>query len=108
MKISAALFLGAALGAVGLAGCDMAIRQDMADQPKNRPLSPSEFFTDGRAARPLIGGTVARGSVDNDGYNVPKEYAGDPLPVDEKLLQRGEERYQIFCTPFPGLEGHCN
>src|SRR5882762_9750859 len=63
MKISAALLLGVALGAAGLAGCDMAIRQDMADQPKNRPLSPSEFFTDGRSARhgafdqrPRIGG----------------------------------------------------
>ncbi len=108
MKISAALFLGVVLGAVGLAGCDMAIRQDMADQPKNRPLSPSEFFTDGRSARPLIEGTVARGSVDNDVYNVPKEYAGYPLPVDEKLLERGEDRYKVFCTPCHGLQGDGN
>jgi len=108
MKISAALFLGVALGAVGLAGCDMAIRQDMADQPKNRPLSPSEFFTDGRSARPLIESTVARGSVDNDVYNVPKEYAGYPLPVDEKLLERGEDRYKVFCTPCHGLQGDGN
>jgi mono/diheme cytochrome c family protein len=109
MKISATLFLGVALvGAVGLAGCDMSIRQDMAEQPKNRPLSPSEFFTDGRSARPLIEGTVARGSLDNDAYNVSKEYAGYPLPVDEKLLQRGEDRYKVFCTPCHGLQGDGN
>jgi len=108
MKISAALLLGVALGAAGLAGCDMAIRQDMADQPKNRPLSPSEFFTDGRSARPLIEGTVARGSVDNDAYNVSKEYAGYPLPVDEKLVERGEDRYKVFCTPCHGLQGDGN
>ncbi len=108
MKISAALWIGVTLAALGLAGCDMAIRQDMADQPKNRPLSPSEFFTDGRSARPLIENTVARGSVDNDVYNVPKEYAGYPLPVDEKLLQRGEDRYKIFCTPCHGLQGDGN
>ena len=37
MKTSASLFIGAALCAVVLSGCDMALRQDMADQPKNRP-----------------------------------------------------------------------
>src|SRR6267154_583678 len=89
-----------------LAGCSL--KQDMALQPKNRPLSPSEFFTDGRSARPLIENTVARGSVDNDVYNVPKEYAGYPLPVHEKLLERGEDHYKVFCTPCHGLQGDGN
>jgi len=108
MKINATLLLAAAFGALALAGCDMALRQDMADQPKNRPLSSSDFFSDGRSARPLIEGTVARGAIDNDVYNVPKEYAGFPLPVDEKLLARGEDRYKVFCTPCHGLQGDGN
>jgi mono/diheme cytochrome c family protein len=108
MKISASLMpavMIVALCALSLSGCDMALRQDMADQPKNRPLSPSEFFADGRSERPLIESTVARGALDNDVYNVSKEYAGFPLPVDEKLLHRGEDRYKVFCTPCHGLQG---
>ena len=108
MKISASLMpavMIVALCALSLSGCDMALRQDMADQPKNRPLSPSEFFADGRSERPLIENTVARGALDNDVYNVSKEYAGFPLPVDEKLLHRGEDRYKVFCTPCHGLQG---
>lgn len=108
MKISASLLLGAAACAMALSGCDMALRQDMADQPKNRPLSPSEFFADGRSERPLIENTVPRGSLDNDVYNVSKDYAGFPLAVDEKLLQRGEDRYKVFCTPCHGLQGDGN
>jgi hypothetical protein len=108
MKTSASLLLGAALCTLALSGCDMALRQDMADQPKNRPLSPSEFFADGRSERPLVENTVARGSLENDVYNVSKDYTGFPLPVDEKLLKRGEDRYKVFCTPCHGLQGDGN
>jgi hypothetical protein len=107
MKISASLLIGAVC-AMALSGCDMALRQDMADQPKNRPLSPSEFFSDGRSERPLIENTVPRGAPENDVYNVSKDYTGFPLPVDEKLLQRGEDRYKVFCTPCHGLQGDGN
>jgi len=107
MKISATLLAGAALCAIVLSGCDEAIRQDMANQPKNRPESPSDFFADGRSARPLIENTVARGSIDNDVYNVPKDFAGFPpaVKLDAKLLHRGQDRYKIFCTPCHGLQG---
>ena len=107
MKISAALLAGAALCAMALNGCDEAIRQDMANQPKNRPESPSDFFADGRSVRPLIENTVARGAIANDVYNVPKDFAGFPpaVKVNEKLLRRGEDRYKIFCTPCHGLQG---
>ena len=107
MKISASVLVGAALCALALSGCEEAIRQDMANQPKNRPQSPSDFFADGRSVRPLIENTVARGSIDNDVYNVPKDFAGFPpsMKVNEKLLQRGEDRYKIFCTPCHGLQG---
>jgi hypothetical protein len=108
MKISAALFAGAACCALAISGCDYSLRQDMANQPYNRPLSPSDFFTDGRSERPLLENTVAHGAVGNDVYNVAKDYAGYPLPVNEKFLQRGQERYKIFCSPCHGLQGDGN
>jgi len=108
MKISASMLIGAALLALTLSGCDEAIRQDMANQPKNRPESPSDFFADGRSVRPLIENTVARGAIDNDVYNVPKDFAGFPpaVKLNENLLQRGEDRYKIFCAPCHGLQGN--
>jgi hypothetical protein len=108
MRTSAALLLGAALAATACSGCEMAIRQDMADQPKNRPLSPSPFFADGRSERPILENTVARGALDDDVYNVAKDFRGFPpgLKVDRKFVERGEDRYRIFCTPCHGLQGN--
>jgi hypothetical protein len=107
MKISASVLMGVAWCGLALGGCDELVRQDMANQPKNRPESQSDFFADGRSVRPLIENTVARGSIENDVYNVPKDFAGFPpaVKVDEKLLQRGQDRYKIFCTPCHGLQG---
>src|SRR6266702_3263781 len=111
MKISASLtrrFLLAAC-ALFLAGCnEELLRQDMANQPKNRPLSESDFFADGRSERPLIENTVARGSIANDELVVPKDSNAFPLPLDAKLLERGEARYRIYCTPCHGLQGDGN
>jgi len=89
------------------AGCEY-LRQDMANQPKNRPLAPSSFFEDGRSERPLVENTVARGSLANDELFVPKDSNNFPLPVSLELLQRGEERYKIFCSPCHGLQGDGN
>lgn len=108
MKTSAALFAGVAWFTLAISGCDYSLRQDMANQPYNRPLSPSDFFADGRSERPLIENTVAHGAVGNDAYNVAKDYAAYPLPVNEKLLQRGQDRYKIFCAPCHGLQGDGN
>jgi cbb3-type cytochrome c oxidase subunit III len=89
-----------------LAGCSL--KQDMAQQPKNRPLSPSDFFIDGRSERPLLENTVARGSIADDALVIPKDSNGFPLPVTQELLERGEGRYKIFCTPCHGLQGDGN
>jgi len=89
-----------------LSGCQL--KQDMAHQPKARPLSPSEFFDDGRSERPLLENTVARGALADDALFVPKDSNNFPLPVNQELLERGEERYQIFCTPCHGLQGDGN
>jgi len=90
-----------------LGGCDR-LRQDMATQPKYRPLSPSDFFRDGRSERPLLENTVARGSLANDELMIAKDSNNFPLPVDQALLERGKERYTAFCTPCHGLQGDGN
>ncbi len=97
----------AALCLIFSAGCQY-LRQDMADQPKNRPLSPSEFFADGRSERPLVENTVAGGALADDALFVPKDSTNFPVPVNPELLERGEERYKIFCTPCHGLQGDGN
>jgi Cytochrome C oxidase, cbb3-type, subunit III len=87
-------------------GCQ--IRQDMADQPKNKPLSPSPFFDDGRSERPLLENTVAHGSIADDELFIPKDSNSFPLPLTLELLKRGQERFKIFCTPCHGLQGDGN
>jgi hypothetical protein len=89
-----------------LTGCSL--KQDMAQQPKNRPLSPSDFFNDGRSERPLLENTVARGSVTEEEMVVSKESNSFPIPVNQELLERGENRYKIYCTPCHGLQGDGN
>jgi len=100
------LGLCAAMLSVVASGCQ--IRQDMADQPKNTPLSPSPFFDDGRSERPLIENTVARGSIADEDLFVPKESNAFPLPLTPELLKRGQERYKIFCAPCHGIQGDGN
>ena len=90
---------------VGLLGCGYSLRQDMANQPRENPLSPSSFFADGRSESPLPENTVARGELANDALLIPKDSNAFPLPLTMELLQRGQERYGIFCQPCHGIEG---
>ena len=98
--------LCAAASFILFAGCSL--KQDMAQQPKNRPLSPSDFFTDGRSERPILENTVTRGSIADDELAIAKESNAFPLPVNLELLERGENRYKIFCTPCHGAQGDGN
>ena len=82
------------------AGC----RIDMHVQPRQNPLSKSDFFADGRSARPRVEGTVARGEFDAGDYfrtgkvgPNPGDYM--PFPVTKEVLERGRERYNIYCAP---------
>jgi hypothetical protein len=93
----AAFFL---LSLLPLAAC----RQDMHVQPKYKPLESSTFFDDGRSARPVVPGTVARGQLRIDeGFYSGKvngvEVNTFPMPVTREVLERGRERYNIYCTP---------
>jgi mono/diheme cytochrome c family protein len=107
MRNNPSLFVGCAfiLCALGLSGCDNTLRQDMANQPRQNPLSPSDFFADGRSERPAIENTVARGSLANDALTIPKDSNAFPLPITQELLERGHQRYGIYCTPCHGIQG---
>ena len=88
-----------ALALLGLAGC----RQDMHNQPKFYPQRGTDFYADGRSVRPQVENTVARGQADVNSYFMTgleggKEGDGMPVPVTMDLLQRGQERYNIYCT----------
>ena len=86
-------------------GCGGTLRQDMANQPRQNPLSPATFFADGRSERPLLDNTVVHGSLAEDDLFVPKDSNAFPLPLTQQLVERGKERYTIFCTPCHGLQG---
>jgi mono/diheme cytochrome c family protein len=86
-------------------------RQDMHDQPKYKPYRGSDFFGDGRSARPLPEGTVARGQLREDAHLYTGRVNGQlaatfPFPITEAVLARGRERYGIFCSPCHGLAGY--
>ena len=83
-----------------IAGC----RQDMHDQPKYIPLRESDFFGDMRSARPLPVGVVARGHLNEDTYLYTGKINGNlgnvfPFPITEQDMKRGQQRYNIYCTP---------
>jgi mono/diheme cytochrome c family protein len=99
---------GAAL--VLLAAAVTACRQDMHDQPKYRPFRGSEIFADGRSARPLVPGTVARGTLREDAAlytgKAGREFVTEiPVRVTAELLARGQSQYQVFCSPCHGRTG---
>lgn len=96
------------LSAIGmlLAGC----RLDMHVQPKYLPYEPTNFFGDGRSERPPVSGTVARGHlrIDELLYTGRENGAlGDkfPFPITRADLERGRERYNIYCTPCHDYTG---
>jgi mono/diheme cytochrome c family protein len=97
------------LALVTLAGC----RQDMHNQPKYLPLRESDFYADRRSARPIVEGTVARGDLQQDSYYYTGKVNGlpgneMPVPVTRELLDRGEERYNIYCSPCHSKLGDGN
>jgi mono/diheme cytochrome c family protein len=88
-----------AIAVLALAAC----RQDMHDQPKGDVLEASAFFADGRVARPRVEGTVARGQLELDLHLYTGKIAGKPaetfpFEITRERMQRGRERYEIFCA----------
>jgi len=95
---------------LALAGCHL----DMWDQPKYKTLSESAFFADGAAARPLVEGVVPFqtttvrnprfSGVDEEGAFIPRI----PYAVNRAFLERGRERFDIFCAQCHGRTGQGN
>ncbi len=109
-------------------------RYDMQDQPRYKPFKKSDFFSDNKAMRQLPEGTVARGYLrENKAFYQGKKENADtnaqattataasgntvvtsfpdaieknPLPITRELLDRGEERYKIFCGVCHGQVGN--
>jgi hypothetical protein len=112
-RTSILLVCGAAIALLG--GC----RQDMHNQPKYIPLRASEFFPDGRGSRLPVEHAVARGHANEDEYFYTGKrngQLGNDLPEGllhegfgmKELLARGQERYNIYCTPCHSRKGDGN
>jgi mono/diheme cytochrome c family protein len=87
-----------------------ACRQDMHDAPRYEALEASTFFTDGRSARILVANTVARGQLKEDEHLYTGKIAGQlatefPMPVTAAVMARGQERFNVFCSPCHSRKG---
>ncbi len=94
------------LSSTFLSGCT----NDMKDQPKFETYEETSFFPDHRSERPLIEGTVARGHLnENDAFYTGKVdgklIKTIPVPVTKELLERGRERFNIYCIVCHGAAG---
>ena len=111
-KIAKIAALVAASSALLMAGC----RQDMHNQPKFIPQRGTDFFADHRSARPQVENTVARGQLHEDSYFYTGTVEGAngyreernmlPFPVTMTVLEKGQERFNIYCTPCHSRVGN--
>lgn len=118
----------------GLFIVSIGCRYDMQDQPRYKAYKKSDFFADGRASRDLPDGTVSRGNLrenkvfytgkkENADPNVqvqttvspsgntlvtsfPNDIEKSPVPLTKELLDRGEEKYNVYCTVCHGPLGN--
>ncbi len=96
-----------ALSAMAIVGC----HADMYDQPKFETYAPSTLWKDGSSSRPLVPGTIARGELRADRLKFTgkgrdgKPVDEFPYPMTEAKIKRGQERYNIYCTPCHGATG---
>ena len=123
---SAPMLLAVALGVGSLAGCreqssedpPVLLERNMYDQERYNPESYSQFFDDHRTMRTPVEGTVSRDRYEDDpeiatglladktGYvlTVPQTFVQRSGGM-EKLLARGQERFNIYCAPCHGATG---
>ena len=107
LKLSAAFILVVAVMFTS------ACRLDMHVQPRQNPLSYSDFYADHRSARVPVEGTVARGQLLADTYFYTGKIGNNtgeemPFPVTKEVLERGRERYDIYCAPCHSRTGDGN
>ena len=87
--------------------------QDMDNQPRFNTQQATPIFNDGRTMRPIVEGTVARGMLKGDDHYERGVVDGDwatsfptQLTIDRAMLERGQERFNIYCTPCHGYAGY--
>jgi len=90
-------------------GCEL--RKKMYDQPRYKTYAESDFFEDGSSARPIVPGTVPRGFLREDDHfyrgMINGQWASDlPMDVTMELVERGRQRYDIYCSVCHGLAGY--
>jgi mono/diheme cytochrome c family protein len=100
--------LGLALTA---AGCEREEARPMVDQPRYEYLEPSTLFDDGQSARPPIPNTISRDEwTENPAYHTGETADGlvqqVPTEITAELLDRGQTRFNIYCTPCHGQAGY--
>ena len=91
----------------------LACRDDMHNQPRYKPLAASEFFSDRRSARPEVEGTIARGQLRIDEARYTGKLSGEditefPIPITKADIERGQARFNVYCTPCHGRLGDGN
>jgi cytochrome c553 len=102
------------LPAVGAIAFLMACRQDMFNQPRYKTFAADPFFPDGASARPIPPHTVARGHADLDTEYFQgltkdgKLVETYPMPVTRAVLERGRDRFDIYCAVCHGRTGEGN
>ena len=95
---------------ITLACFAVACRQDMHDAPRYEPLEASDFFASGGSARMLVANTVPRGYLREDELLYTGKVSGQfanvfPAPVTAAVMARGQERFNVFCSPCHGRTG---
>ena len=85
----------------------------MQDQPKFKPLRRSDFYEDQRSSRPLVEGTVARGQLQADAYMYTGMINGEPgnempFSATRQVMERGHERFNVYCSPCHSRLGDGN
>lgn len=86
--------------------------RNMDDQEKFEPFEKNTFFKDESAMRMPVEGTIARGDLhtDNPEFYTGKSTQGNlveknPLPMSSLVMERGQQRYNIYCSPCHGAVG---
>lgn len=126
MSIRHIATFGSLCAVVTLVGCEgdtfdkppIHLQQNMDFQKRFEAQEANPFFDDGRAMRPYVENTVAVGHLRTDEHlyagKVDGEWAetlpgkdehGAPIELDPAFLERGQERFGIFCSPCHGFTG---
>ncbi len=120
MRYFLAIYVLAIIGVVSIAGLrgshsarpPLEVFPDMDRQNKLRPQAANAFFADGRSSQPYVAGTIARGTPYQDIPVNTGRISGTtnfvstiPVTINEALLARGKQRYNINCTPCHGAVG---